>query len=183
MISNILRIIWGASLTCLWAFKFSIFPRKCFVVTSSYSGDVTTAGIFTEIKVFSLRNFSTKIYSLTGYMVFQILTIICSPGSSCLCPLKYNIIPRKCFVVTSSYIAGDTATDISTDIVINIAMGICVAKFVAIPCIAISVHGYNRGNNSHHRCGRSQRHYIPFLTNVLFLKWINRCTNIMHVKS
>ena len=60
-------------------------------------------GIFTEKEVFSFENLSTKIHSLTGPMLCQMLRTICN-GSSCfLFSLKYHILHRKCFVVTSSY--------------------------------------------------------------------------------
>ena len=115
MVCQALRIIWTNSSKWFGAFKYNIFPRKCFVVTSSYSDHVTTAGpIFTKITVFFLQNEITKFLSPSGQMVCHMLRIIWSVSSRWFGALKYNIFPRKCFVVTSSY--SDHVTTAAADI-------------------------------------------------------------------
>ena len=94
--------IFNASCTYLFPLKYNILPRNCLVVTSSYSDHVARTG-FSLKKSISLENLRTKIHSLTVPMLWHMLRTICN-GSSCfLFPLKHHILPRICFVVTSSY--------------------------------------------------------------------------------
>ena len=55
MVSHMLRTIGNGSSCFLFALKFHILPRICFVVTSSYSDHVTTAGFSRKKKYFLLK--------------------------------------------------------------------------------------------------------------------------------
>ena len=60
-------------------------------------------GILPEKEVFCFENLSVKLHSLTAPMVYHMLRTISDGSSFFLFALKYHILPRKCFVVTSSY--------------------------------------------------------------------------------
>ena len=55
MVSYMLRTIGNGSSCFLYTSKYHILPRKCFLVTSSYSDHVTTAGFSLKKKYFLLK--------------------------------------------------------------------------------------------------------------------------------
>ena len=58
---------------------------------------------FTKITVFFLQNYRTKIHSWTGQMLCHMFKIIWSVSSSWFGAWKWNIFPRKRFVVRWSH--------------------------------------------------------------------------------
>ena len=102
MLCHMLRTTCNDSSCFLFSLKNDILNRKCLVVTSSYSKHVTTAGFSLKKSIF-LENLSVEIHSFTGPMLCHMLRTICNGGSCFLFSIKYHILHRKRFVVTSSY--------------------------------------------------------------------------------
>ena len=93
--------IFSACCRYLFPFKDNILHRIFFVVTSSYSDHVTTAG-FSLKKVLPFENSRAKIRGLSVANLWHMLRTICN-GSSCfLLAFLVPYLPRKCFLVTSS---------------------------------------------------------------------------------
>ena len=82
--------------------KVQYFTRKMFGGYIVVERPCNHGGILPEKEVFYFDNLNVKIHSLTATMVSHMLRTI-GNGSSCfLFAFKYHILPRKCFVVTSS---------------------------------------------------------------------------------
>ena len=80
----------------IYSFKSTIFLYlKCTMVICTYSVHITMAKFF--------KFFTAKMNRTNSEEAHFMLGKIFSASCRYLLPLKYNILPRKCLVVTSSY--------------------------------------------------------------------------------
>ena len=80
----------------IYSLKSTIFLYlKCTMVICTYSVHITMANFF--------KYFRAKMNRSTSQVAHFMLGKIFSASCRYLLPLKYNILPRKCLVVTSWY--------------------------------------------------------------------------------